>query len=58
MIKITVPLPALAEQQRVVTKVDELIGLCDRLEAGLATVGHTRGRLLEAILHEALAEAA
>jgi type I restriction enzyme S subunit len=49
------PLPPLAEQHRIVAKLDELMALCDRLEANLATADETRRRLLEAILAEALA---
>lgn len=47
-------LPPLAEQHRIVAKVDELMKLCDRLEAALTTADTTRTRLLEALLHEAL----
>ena len=50
-----VPLPPLAEQHRIVTKVDELMALCDRLEASLVTGGETRGRLVKTLLHETLA---
>ena len=49
------PLPPLAEQHRIVAKVDELMTLCDRLEASLASGDDTRRRLLDALLHEALA---
>ena len=49
-----VGLPPLAEQHRIVAKVDELMALCDRLEAALASADTTRQRLLEALLHEAL----
>ena len=49
-----VPLPPLAEQHRIVAKVDELMALCDRLEAGLATAAKTRSSLLDALLAEAL----
>ena len=58
MDRIPVALPPLAEQHRVVTKVDELMALCDRLEASLTTRDETRGRLLESVLHEALEVAA
>ena len=48
------PLPPLAEQRRIVTKVDELMGLCDRLETSLATAEDRRRRVLEALLRDAL----
>ncbi|MFD2174305.1 restriction endonuclease subunit S [Rhodobacter lacus] len=49
-----IPLPPLAEQHRIVAKVDALMSLCDQLEASLTTTTTTRSRLLEALLHEAL----
>ncbi len=52
------PIPPLAEQQRIVAKVDELMALCDRLEAGLADADAARRRLLDSLLHQALGEAA
>jgi type I restriction enzyme S subunit len=51
---LTFPFPPLAEQNRIVAKVDELMALCDRLEASLAADEDTRRRLLSALLHEAL----
>ena len=54
MNSIPVALPPLAEQHRIVTKVNELMGLCDRLEASLEAGDDGRGRLLGALLHEAL----
>lgn len=49
-----IPLPPLAEQQRIAAKVDELMALCNRLEAQLSTTQIESRRLLEAVLHEAL----
>jgi len=48
------PLPPLDEQRRIVAKVDELMALCDRLEASLSTAEDTRRLLLDAVLAEAL----
>ena len=50
-----IPLPPLTEQHRIVAKVDELMALCDRLEASLDATAATRRRLLDALLAEALA---
>ncbi len=54
LMEVLIPLPPLAEQRRIVAKVDELMAVCDRLEASLATGEETRGRLMEAVLWEAL----
>jgi type I restriction enzyme, S subunit len=50
--------PSLAEQHRIVAKVDALMALCDRLEASLKAAAETRNQLLEAILAEALSSEA
>ncbi len=47
------PPPPLAEQHRIVAKMDELMALCDQLEAQLTTTEADSRRLLEAVLHEA-----
>ena len=54
---LSIPLITLPEQHRIVAKVDELMALCDRLEAQLTTTQTQSRRLLEAVLHEALAGA-
>jgi type I restriction enzyme S subunit len=53
--KIPFPLPPLAEQHRIVAKVNELMSLRDRVEARLANAADTRRRLLDALVAEALA---
>ena len=55
LIHLPIPLAPLAEQHRIVAKVDELMALCDRLETQLTIAQTESRRLLEAVLHEALA---
>ncbi len=55
MNSIPIALPPLAEQHRIVAKVDELMALCDRLEESLGISEDNRSRLLDALLAEALA---
>lgn len=51
---VLIPLPPIAEQHRIVAKVDELMNLCDQLETHLATNQTNQSRLLEATLCDAL----
>lgn len=48
------PLPPVAEQHRIVAKVDELMAFCDRLEAVENHAVELRARLLNALLSEVL----
>lgn len=52
--RLLVPVPPLAEQYRIVTKVRELMRICDQLEAAIALALTERHRLLEAVLFDAL----
>jgi len=48
--ELPIPLPPIAEQHRVVAKVDELMALCDRLEAEQADAGAAHARLVATLL--------
>jgi len=48
--EIPVAIPPLAEQHRIVAKVDELMALCDRLEAEQADAGAAHARLVATLL--------
>lgn len=47
-----VPLPPLAEQRRIVAKVDQLMALVDQLESQLAASKTTAAKLMEALVAE------
>jgi type I restriction enzyme, S subunit len=49
-----IPFPSKVEQHHIVAKVDELMALCDRLEAQLTTTQTESRRLLKAVLAESL----
>jgi len=52
---VLVPLPPLAEQHRIVAKVDELMALCDALKASIADAAETRRDVANAITQRAAA---
>jgi type I restriction enzyme S subunit len=49
-----IPLPPLEEQHRIVTKVDELMALCDQLKARLSDAQTTQLHLTDAIVEQAI----
>ena len=55
MNSIPIALPPLAEQQRIVAKVDELMAICDQLEAQITVTEQDSRRFLESVLADALA---
>jgi type I restriction enzyme, S subunit len=54
MDRIAIALPPLAEQHRIVAKVDALMALCDQLETALTTTATTRQCLLDTLIRRAL----
>lgn len=49
---LALPIPPLAEQRRIVSKVDQLMALVDQLEAQLAASRAIAGKLMEALVAE------
>jgi type I restriction enzyme S subunit len=48
------PLPPLAEQHRIVQKVDELMALCDQLHGSLSQASETRRQLAQTVVEQAI----
>jgi type I restriction enzyme S subunit len=53
--RLPVGLPPIAEQHRIVAKVDELMAICDQLEAQIMEKEQDSRRFLESVLADALA---
>ncbi len=51
---ILIPLPPIAEQNRIVTRVNELITLCHQIELQLSISQSEKSRLFDSLLHNAL----
>ncbi|MDY0055054.1 MAG: restriction endonuclease subunit S, partial [Methyloversatilis sp.] len=51
---LNIPIPPAAEQHRIVAKVDELMALCDRLKADLATARQRQATLADTLVAAAL----
>jgi type I restriction enzyme S subunit len=49
--KFMIPLPPLAEQKRIVAKVDELMTLCDQLEAHITHTQTLNAHLMDSLIH-------
>lgn len=53
--QVQLPIPPLAEQCRIVAKIEELMVLCGRLETHLSAMQSNSGRFVEAVLSKAMA---
>lgn len=50
-----IPLPPLPEQHRIVTKVDELMALCDQLKSAITQSSQLQKKLADVVVEQAIA---
>ncbi len=55
MKKLVAPVPPLAEQQRIVAEVDQLMTFCDQLKASLNQARQVQEHLADALVEQAVA---
>ena len=53
--QLNIPLPPLAEQHRIVAKVDQLMALCDHLKTGLTQARQLNDELASTLVEQAVA---
>ena len=58
VINLPIPLPPLEEQKRIVEKIEQLMGLCDELEAKLRKARENSEKLMETVVKGLLESAA
>jgi type I restriction enzyme S subunit len=52
--KFVIPIPPLAEQQRIVVKIDELMALCDQINSRLTAVDKTQRKVADVLVEQAV----
>ena len=50
-----IPIPPLAEQHRIVAKVDELMALCDQLKSRITDASRLQQKLADVLVEKAVA---
>ena len=53
--KFLIPIPPLAEQHRIVAKVDQLMALCNQLKSRIAQAGQLQKKLADVVIEQAIA---
>jgi len=49
--KVSIPVPSLEKQEKIVRKIEDLMGLCDSLDQNIETSNSKRNEILNALIH-------